>query len=269
MVRQRLYPTSKAVRIRSAPWNRSASAASEEAELEPATGVPCPGAVAWRSMLVSLAILSLFVVAMLGFRVFYTRSSDHIAIAWNLFLAWIPLVAALIISDRARTGVSNAGLAAVAVVWLMFLPNAPYMITDLKYVGHSDRVPVLYDVLLLAAAAWTGLLLGLTSLLLIHAIARRFVGIVQAWALVVAVLALSSFGIYLGRIQRWNSWDVFVRPAALLDAAWNAMLHPRPIAMTILFTCFLVAMYLVLYSFATRPPGFYARLQGSDEAERQ
>ncbi len=269
MVRQRLYLASTAVRIRSAPWDRSASAALEEAEPEPAAGAPRPGVAAWSSMLFSLAILSLFVVTMIGFRIVYTRSSDHIAIAWNLFLAWIPLLAALIISGRARrTGVPNAGLAAVAAVWLMFLPNAPYMITDLKYVGHSDRVPILYDVLLLSAAAWTGLLLGLTSLLLIHAVARRFVGAVYAWALVVAVLALSSFGIYLGRIQRWNSWDVFVRPTALLDAAWNAVLHPRPIAMTILFTCFLVATYLVLYSFATRPPGCYARLQGPDEAER-
>src|SRR5947208_3279979 len=82
----------------------------------------------------------------------------------------------------------------------------------------------------LSAAAWSGLLLGLTSLLLMHAAGRRYFGAVQSWVLVVTVLALSSFGIYLGRVQRWNSWDVLFRPGALFRAGWNGALHPRPIA---------------------------------------
>jgi uncharacterized membrane protein len=230
-------------------------------------GAPQSIVARWRSILVALALLSLFVLAMIGFRIVYTRSSDHIAIAWNLFLAWIPLVAALIASNRARTGVPTAGLAAAAVVWLMFLPNAPYMITDLKYAGYGETVPVLYDVLLLSAAAWTGLILGLASLLLMHAIGRRFVSGTGAWALVVGVLAVCSYGIYLGRVQRWNSWDVFVRPAALLDAAWSAAFHAKPLALTILFTCFLVATYLVFYAFATAAPGLVALPRTRDESK--
>jgi uncharacterized membrane protein len=137
---------------------------------------------------------------------------------------------------------------------LLFLPNAPYLVTDLKHVGHSDGVPVLYDVLLLSGAAWTGLLLGLTSLFLMHAVARRVVGHVNAWALVVGVLALSSFGIYLGRVLRWNSWDVFVRPGSLLSVIANGVVHPfshpRPVALTILLTSFMLVSYLVFYSLA-------------------
>jgi uncharacterized membrane protein len=140
------------------------------------------------------------------------------------------------------------------MLWLLFFPNAPYIVTDLKYVGGSGGVPVLYDVLLLSAAAWTGLLLGLTSLFLVHAVARRLLGAANAWALVVGVLALSSFGIYLGRVQRWNSWDVFVRPGVLLGDLAQGVLdplgHPRPIAVTILFTSFLLVSYLVFYSLA-------------------
>ena len=60
---------------------------------------------------------------------------------------------------------------------------------DGEAVELGGGVPVLYDVLLLSAAAWTGLLLGLTSLFLMHAVARRLVGAVNAWALVVGVLA--------------------------------------------------------------------------------
>ena len=209
---------------------------------------------------------------MIVVRVLYTGRSDHTAIAWNLSLAWIPFVLALCISSRA-TADRTRGLAPIALLWLLFLPNAPYMVTDLKYVGQSDSVPVLYDVLLLSAAAWTGLLLGLTSVLLMHSTGRRYVSAARAWTLVVAVLALSSFGIYLGRIQRWNTWDVVSRPGSLFHAGWRGALHPfdhpRPFAMTILFTFFLVATYLVLYSFATRPQISLARLPAPDETERE
>jgi uncharacterized membrane protein len=202
----------------------------------------------------SLAILSLFVVALIGVRIVYTRSPEHLAIAWNLLLAWIPFALALVVYERAQAGRARPPLFAVAFLWLLFLPNAPYIVTDLKHIGAGGDVPVLYDVVLLSAAAWTGLLLGLASLFLVHGVARRLIGAVNAWAFVVGVLALSSFGIYLGRFQRWNSWDVFVRPGSLLGQIAGGVLHPlshpRPIALTVLLTSFLLVSYLVFYSFA-------------------
>jgi uncharacterized membrane protein len=201
------------------------------------------------AVLASLAILSLFALAMIVARVVYTGTFEHAGIAWNLFLAWVPFVLALVVYARARSGTSGPKLAALGGLWLLFFPNAPYIVTDLKHIGTGGRVPILYDVLLLSAAAWVGLLLGMASLFLMHAVARRFLGVVNAWALVVGALAASSFGIYLGRVQRWNSWDVFVRPGALLGEVANGF-HARPIALIILLTSFLLASYLVLYSFA-------------------
>ena len=201
------------------------------------------------AVIASLAALSLFVVAMVVARAVYTRTFEHAGIAWNLFLAWVPFVLALVVYARARSGVSRPALVALGSLWLLFFPNAPYIVTDLKHIGTSTGIPVLYDVLLLSAAAWTGLLLGLASLFLMHAVARRLLGAVSAWALVVGVLAASSFGIYLGRVQRWNSWDVFIRPEALLGQIANGF-HAAPLALTILLTSFLLASYLVFYSFA-------------------
>jgi uncharacterized membrane protein len=201
------------------------------------------------AVIASLAALSLFVVAMVIARLLYTRTFEHAGIAWNLVLAWVPFVLALVIYAQARSGMSRPALAALGGLWLLFFPNAPYIVTDLKHIGTSTGIPVLYDVLLLSAAAWTGLLLGLTSLFLMHAVARRSLGVVSAWALVVGVLAASSFGIYLGRVQRWNSWDVFIRPEALLGQVANGF-HAAPLALTILLTSFLLASYLVFYSLA-------------------
>jgi uncharacterized membrane protein len=206
------------------------------------------------AVVASLAILSLFVVAMIAVRILYTRIPEHGGIAWNLLLAWIPLALALLVYDRVRSGARTPALAATGVLWLLFLPNAPYIVTDLKHVRSGGSIPVLYDVVLLAAAAWTGLLLGLASLYLMHSVARRLVGAGAGWALVTGALALSSFGIYLGRVRRWNSWDVFVRPGPLLDdlvsGALHPLSHPQPIAVTILFTSFLLASYLAFYSLA-------------------
>jgi uncharacterized membrane protein len=206
------------------------------------------------AVVASLAALSLFVVAMIVFRVLYTRAPDHAGIAWNLVLAWIPLGLALVVYERARSGSPGPASAALGALWLLFFPNAPYLVTDLTHIGQGRGVPVLYDVLLLSAAAWTGLLLGLTSLYLIHAVARRVLGALTTWALVVGVLALSSVGIYLGRVQRWNSWDVFVRPEALVAQMANGLLHPgshaRLFALALLLTSFLLVSYLAFYSFA-------------------
>jgi uncharacterized membrane protein len=204
----------------------------------------------------SLGVLSMFVLAMIAFQTVYAGNSENLAMAWNLFLAWIPFVLALIIYDRGSPTASRPALVAVAVLWLLFLPNAPYIVTDLKYIDGFGSVSALYDVVLLASAALAGLLLGLTSLFLIHAVARRLIGAFSAWALVVGALGLSSFGIYLGRVQRWNSWDVFVRPGSLFSEITGGLLHPlshpRPIAVTIVFTSFLLGSYLVFYSFAQR-----------------
>lgn len=207
------------------------------------------------AVVVSLAILSLFVLAMIIFRMlWYVREPQQGSIAWNLLLAWIPFVVALLVYERARFGLSTPAFAGACLLWLLFLPNAPYLVTDLKHVGSHGGVPVLYDVVLLSTAAWAGLLLGLISLFLMHMVWRRLIGVVKAWALVVGVLALCSFGIYLGRVQRWNSWDLFTRPGSLIGQIAQGVLdplsHARPLALTVLLTSFLLTSYLVFYSFA-------------------
>jgi len=210
------------------------------------------------AVLASLGLLTLFALAMLGARMAYTGSREHVGLGWNLVLAWIPFTLSLLLYARARAGAPLRLLVPLAVVWLVFFPNAPYLVTDLKHIGDGGRVPVLYDVLLFSAGAWAGLLLGLTSLFLVHAVARRLLGALSAWALVLTALALSSFGIYLGRVLRWNSWDVVVHPGALAGQLGGGLLHPldypRPLALTVLLTSFLLASYLVLYSFARLIP---------------
>jgi uncharacterized membrane protein len=206
------------------------------------------------AIIASLVLLTLLALAMLAARMAYTGTRHYVGLGWNLVLAWVPFVLSLVIYARAQAGASLRVLVPLAALWLVFFPNAPYIVTDLKHLDHRGEVPILYDVLLVATAAWAGLLLGLSSLFLIHGVVRRLVGALSAWALVVGVLAISSFGIYLGRVQRWNSWDVLLHPQALAHEIAAGLLHPqsnpRPLALTVLLTSFLLASYVVLYSFA-------------------
>ena len=87
----------------------------------------------------SLALLTLFTVAMLAARMAYTGTRGHGWLLWNLVLAWIPFALALLIYERARAGASLRVLAPLGLLWLVFFPNAPYLVTDLKHVGGGGR----------------------------------------------------------------------------------------------------------------------------------
>jgi uncharacterized membrane protein len=204
------------------------------------------------AVLTTLALLSALVVGLVAFRVAYTRTADNAGLVWNLLLAWIPLGLALLLYDRHVRRAGLTTLAGLGLLWLLFFPNAPYIVTDFKHLAGSTGERFWYDGILIATAATTGLLLGFVSLYLLQAIVRRGVGVRWAWLFVVAVLGLGSFGVYLGRALRWNSWDVFVRPGSLAGDLAHVLVdplaHPRPIGITLLFTSFLVAGYLLFYT---------------------
>jgi uncharacterized membrane protein len=205
-------------------------------------------------ILSSLAGLSALVVAMVAVRVAYTGNSEYVSLLWNLFLAWIPFAIALHVYEAYRRRAARLSLWTGGLLWLVFFPNAPYIVTDLKYLRTWTGAPLWYDAVLLSAAAGCGLLLGFASLYTMQAVIRRALGTVNAWLFAVVVLGLSSFGVYLGRFQRWNSWDVFTRPRVLATDLWSGLVdplaHPKMIAGTIVFTVFLAATYLVFYSLA-------------------
>lgn len=202
------------------------------------------------AVVVSLAALSGLAVAMVVARITYTGSGMYANLVWNLVLAWIPFAIAVAVYDAERRGARGVVLLVGGAVWLVFFPNAPYLVTDFQLLPHGTAAPLWYDVALVSTAAWTGLLLGLVSLYLVHSVARRAVGTEVAWAGIVLALAATSFGIYLGRFERWNSWDVVSQPRALGSAVAERLLDPDPrtLGMTAVFTTFLALAYFAFYS---------------------
>ena len=128
------------------------------------------------------------------------------------------------------------------------MPNAPYIVTDFKRLHASGGVPLWFDIVVTASADWTGMLLGFFSLYLVQAVVRRTYGAAAGWTAAVAALALASFGIYLGRVLRWNSWDVLLDPQRLATIS-DVLADPYAIAMTVVLTGFLTLSYFVVYAF--------------------
>ncbi|WP_461133009.1 DUF1361 domain-containing protein [Spirosoma lituiforme] len=171
-----------------------------------------------------------------------------IMLTWNLFLAWFPLGVVLVLRDLRQSGFTNKWLLASGLAgWLAFLPNAPYIITDLFHLQHIDQPLLWFDTMSLFVFALTGLLVGLYSILIIHRMLRPLAGNWLTWALIFGSQILSGFGIYLGRIGRWNSWDVLTSPTALTMAIARAYQDHLSIKLTIAYGFVLFLMYVAFY----------------------
>lgn len=163
-----------------------------------------------------LGAMSLICFSMSIFRYQLTHSKLFLFLNWNLFLAFIPWVAssAVVLKDSLKHG--RLAFAGLLAVWILFFPNSPYILTDLFHLQHRPGIPIWFDLVLILAFAWTGLAYGFISLLDIERLLLERFGRPWVAVFIAFLLFLSSFGIYLGRFLRWNSWDVVQAPMSLL-----------------------------------------------------
>jgi uncharacterized membrane protein len=185
-----------------------------------------------------------------------TGADSHAFLLWNLFLAWIPLLFALALEVGRRHSLGAFALTALGAGWLLFLPNAPYIATDIVHLGDEHYLgPFWLDLTTLFVAAACGGLVGFLSLVLVQRTVRERVGPAVAWAFVVATITVTSFGIYLGRIVRLNSWDVVTRPRVLgdevLERLADPLAYPRMLAGTAARSIALLVVYAVFYRVAS------------------
>lgn len=199
----------------------------------------------------SLLTISLMAVILLTFRVFLTRDLSFSFLIWNLFLAWVPLffIKCVWNIDK-KSSLSNWLIAVCLIIWLLFFPNAPYIITDLKHLRRLPESMIWYDAILFFSFAFSGLLTGLYSLRIVLRILKRRVSEITSWLFVTVFVILSSFGIYLGRFGRWNSWDIITQPDALAKGIINSVTNPLAIKHTATFSFVLMLLYLTFHIFA-------------------
>jgi len=169
---------------------------------------------------------------------------NGIWMVWNTILALIPLVFAVFLfaGDRRHHRVHWwLGV----VVFVAFLPNGPYVITDLMHL-RGDYAALQGDQstrLLLALQYAVFVLIGVAAYAGSLELLRRYVR-ARGWSksralgLELVLHALCSVGVLLGRFARFNSWEIGTRPGDILDHATSRL--DRPGSWLLLFTTFAV-----------------------------
>ena len=198
-------------------------------------------------------------VAMVIARILWTGNVRCSFLVWNLFLAWLPLVFAVLAADEyQRASGRSWRFLGLAGAWLAFFPNAPYICTDLIHVTTRYYGHFWVDLTLILLCAVTGLVLGFVSLYLMQSVVERMVGRLFSWLFIVAVAGLSGFGIFLGRVMRFNSWDVLFRPMQLYRGIGNWAADPlanaNALVFAFLFGAFVFVSYLMLYALTHLQP---------------
>lgn len=203
---------------------------------------------------VSMGLLSLLCLGLFVFKAASDATLFYLFVPENLLLAWVSLVVAWWLKRRLQVSAwrtpANLGL---TFVWLIFLPNSWYVLTDLIHLNPTGEVSLLYDIAQIGTLVLCGFFLGFTSLYLIHRELEKRVSNWRAALYVGVIILLSSFGIYLGRVLRWSSWDVVSNPGGLILNISDRLIDPRAhissFTVTALFFVTLSVMYLSFYSY--------------------
>jgi len=202
--------------------------------------------------IIIIGITIIFAITLLALRIHKTNSQFFIFLIWNIFLAIIPWIISSLLVVYPKLRKRYFIFLPAGILWILFIPNTFYIITDLFHLNYKNLAPVWYDFMLIFTFAWAGIMLGFTSIkdfeiILYEKINKKIVPI-----FITLILFLISFGIYLGRFLRWNSWNIINEPANLFyditHRITNPFSHPKTWGITILAG---ILLNIIWWSFKT------------------
>ncbi|MEO1415545.1 MAG: DUF1361 domain-containing protein [Bacteroidota bacterium] len=166
---------------------------------------------------------------------------------WNLILAWIPWIISHYLTKRQwPKPVLGIGIG----LWILFLPNAPYLVTDLLHLRPDVGAPLWVELMMLFSFGFAGLIIGYSSVQimenhLLQDVRER----IRKWILAGLWYAV-AYGVYIGRFLRKNSWDILKDPLQLLADIFAPFIDPfgnkKAILFTLVFGTILLVGYIVL-----------------------
>jgi uncharacterized membrane protein len=207
-----------------------------------------------RNSLYPLVLSTLLALCFFAWRAEYTdRWWEYRLLVWNLFLAWVPYVCALAAAVLFHLRPFRWWLMlAPGMLWLLFVPNAPYIVTDFYHLEWRWPVPLWYDIGLIAIFAITGCFLAIASLRIMQRLVRVYTNSFISWVFVLVSIGLCGLGIYLGRFGRYNSWDMLLHPTDVLRDIAQKVINPLDnlgfVGFTLMFTAILLVFYLMFIS---------------------
>jgi uncharacterized membrane protein len=211
-----------------------------------------------RTQVLSMASMNEWLIVSSGFsclllagRMLATGSFEYIFLPWNLLLAFIPYWITRWMTKNIGVITHRIKLFIILTVWLLFIPNSFYIITDLFHFTEIHSAPAWFDLLLIFSFAWNGIACGIISIRKIEILLKSLLQRKNiSFILIFTVMWLNAFGVYIGRYLRFNSWDVITNPFALARDIFNMIIHPfqnmYPWGMTISYSIFMTLLYFTI-----------------------
>lgn len=169
----------------------------------------------------------LLCTALLTLRLKTTNSFFFLFLGWNLILAIIPYGISATLCTQSNLLARWWVRIPIVITWLLFLPNAPYLITDLQHLRVTPQATLWYDILLLFSFITYALVLMIFSVIHMEVLFLKRWGGTKRLMIIIPLFLLCGFGIYLGRYLRWNSWDIIQNPSELLEQVWMHLTQPK------------------------------------------
>ncbi len=187
-------------------------------------------------------LFTAFCTSLLIYRIYKSEGLSFIFLAWNLFLAFIPWWISNYLKKKERLGFVHIPL---LVLWLLFLPNSPYILTDLFHLRPREYFPLWYDLVLVLSFALIGMMVFLKSLKDMFGMLQKYIKPTYLAIIIPFIFWLISFGLYLGRYLRFNSWNVINHPFQLMRQSFGILFEKDTIAFTFIFSIFLAFLYYI------------------------
>ncbi len=195
-----------------------------------------------------------FTISLVAVRFLYTDDVQYFFYPWNLFLATVPYFFSRRLKRYKRI---STKVIVVLLCWLLFLPNAPYIITDLFHFQQRSPVPYWFDLLLVISGAWNGMVLGITSLLQVEKFLAKHIKVKWMMPATIILITLCSYGMYLGRYKRYNSWNIITKPGELLHTMISQVAEPWEHMQAWMFTISFAILLCIIYFTVKKMPGVY------------
>ncbi|WP_409025079.1 DUF1361 domain-containing protein [Flavobacterium sp.] len=185
----------------------------------------------------------IYCLSLLIVRAKITQNIFLFFLIWNLFLALIPylLIIYLRIQDDFRKNKIKTYL--IIAIWLAFLPNSFYIITDLVHIFQSHPSTFWFDLTLISSFAFVGFFIGIQSIFEFEKIAMTFYNEKMLLIIIPILCFLCGFGVYLGRILRYNSWDIISNPKQLVIDIGLQLITAKTILFSVHFGIFIYLFY--------------------------
>jgi uncharacterized membrane protein len=196
-----------------------------------------------------LAISVVFSVGLVIAGSIFTGSLILGFLVWNLFLAFIPYSISKWVQRNIAWKGSRLKFCFAFIIWLLFIPNSFYIMTDLFHLGSFDTIPGWYELAVILSFAWNGLLLGTLSVRQMERLIDESASKRMRIFFIYPVMFLSALGVYIGRYMRFNSWDVVTDPLSLFKDISDLAMHPIQYryAWGMIF-CFSIFMTLIFFT---------------------